>query len=142
MRISGLIGPLLGALTLTTIDARDGGDDPMKQLQGTWTLVSGEKAGQKSPERDAQSVSVIITQDTLTFRRPRHEETTRMALDPTTRPRQITLTQDDGSIRPGIYEIGGDTLRICLSGTDERPRDFTSPPGSRIALMVLERQKR
>jgi uncharacterized protein (TIGR03067 family) len=40
----------------------------------------------------------------------------------------------------GIYELDGDSWTICLTTRgSERPRDFAAPPGTGIALEVLQR---
>jgi uncharacterized protein (TIGR03067 family) len=46
----------------------------------------------------------------------------------------------------GIYEIDGDTLKLCTiaitSPKKKRPEQFASPPGSDYRLAVLKREKK
>ena len=57
-----------------------------------------------------------------------------MALWSPTRPRGKTFT--------AIYELNGDTLRICydLSGA-KRPAEFKSAPATRLYLVTYQRVK-
>ena len=42
----------------------------------------------------------------------------------------------------GIYALKGNDLKICISLKEkEWPREFTSAPGSRCLLLVLQRDK-
>ena len=56
----------------------------------------------------------------------------------------ITGTEgpNHGKTFPAIYEIKGDTLRICydLSGV-KRPTEFKSVPGTRLYLVTYSRIK-
>ena len=103
-------------------------------------MVAGEKAGQKAPEKDARSMTVEINGDNLTFIRGDHRETFKIVVNSAAKPNQIDLTGEDGTSRPGIYELKGDSLKLCLSATGERPGEFTSVPGTKTAVMVLERK--
>jgi uncharacterized protein (TIGR03067 family) len=137
-----ITGLMLAGL-VAAAEARGGGEntggDEAKQIGGTWRMVSGEKGGQPAPERDARAMTVVITADSLTFRRGDQRQELKLSIDPAASPKEITLTAPDGTVRPGIYDVDGDRLKLCLSGTDQRPKDFTPTQGTRNALMVLER---
>ena len=133
--ITGFLALGAAALSQTAIPG-----EPVNPLRGTWSLASGEKAGRAAPERDAQAMSVVITADTLTFARGDHRESMKIALDATKTPKQIDLTASDGTVRLGVYELDGDTLKLCLSGSSERPKGFGTTEGTRTALMILRRK--
>jgi uncharacterized protein (TIGR03067 family) len=68
-------------------------------------------------------------------------------IDPTKNTKEINVTlkvgAQKGRVDKGIYQIDGDTLRICIQ-TDKdsaRPREFGSPAGSQLWLVVLQRSK-
>ena len=67
-------------------------------------------------------------------------------LDSATKPRSMTITGTDGPNHsktfPAIYEIKGDTLRICydLSGA-KRPTEFKSVAGTKHYLVTYHRKK-
>jgi uncharacterized protein (TIGR03067 family) len=67
-------------------------------------------------------------------------ETATFALDATQSPKAITFTPEKGDeTAPGIYEIKGDTLRLCFTNGPSRPKEFAAPKGSDARLMVLQR---
>jgi hypothetical protein len=60
-------------------------------------------------------------------------------LNPSTWPKSIDLTEDGHTIR-GIYDLQGDTLRICSSETtDIRPTAFDSQPDSNDLVITMKR---
>ena len=127
----------LAFLPTATIAAAD---DP-NPLDGAWQLVSGEKAGRTAPEPDTKTFTLIIAGDTITFARGDHREKMKLTLDPAASPKRLTLTAPDGKTRPGIYDRDGDTLKICLSGTDQPPTEFATTKDTRHALMILRLKK-
>jgi len=69
-----------------------------------------------------------------------------MKLDPSTTPKCVDIVITGGdqkdAVLEGIYELQGDTLKICAKVIGkERPGQFTSPEGSNIVLVVLKREK-
>jgi uncharacterized protein (TIGR03067 family) len=68
-------------------------------------------------------------------------------LDPTKTPKaidfEITSGTYKGVVYLGIYELDGDTLRICFAMPDRpvRPTEFTAGKGSVRALSELKREK-
>ena len=87
-------------------------------------------------------MTVEITGESLTFSRGDRRETFKITVNASASPHQIDLTGDDGTRRPGIYELSGELLRLCLSGTGQRPVDFSTTPGTKTAVMVLERKSK
>ena len=67
-------------------------------------------------------------------------------LDSTTDPKGMPVTGTDGPNKgktfPAIYELHGDTLRICydLSG-QKRPTEFKSTAGTKLYLVTYARAK-
>ena len=63
-------------------------------------------------------------------------------LDPSTTPKSIDMTTG-GRTKPGIYDLQGDTLRLCMSeNTDERPTAFDSQPNSvNDVVLTMKRVK-
>lgn len=68
-----------------------------------------------------------------------HGEVYDIVLDAKASPRQITATRlgrDDRQVRPGIYQLDGDTLKIAFaSGSDgERPKGFADADAQVLSL--------
>ena len=52
---------------------------------------------------------------------------------------EITCTGDSHKVKHGIYEIQGDTLKLCLTDGDQpRPTEFRSETGSRVMYLVFK----
>ena len=116
--------------------------DELKALQGTWTVVSLELDGQSV--EGGLAARVVVKGDRFTTRGMGADYSGRVELDATATPRQFTLVFTDGPEKgnrnPGIYELDGNTWRICLNTRGgKRPEDFTTAPGSGLALETLRR---
>jgi uncharacterized protein (TIGR03067 family) len=63
-------------------------------------------------------------------------------LDPAAKVKAIDMTEANGRAAPGIYELDGDTLKICIAeGPDAvRPTEL-KPDGKRVAVVTLNRIK-
>jgi uncharacterized protein (TIGR03067 family) len=67
-------------------------------------------------------------------------------VNPNHKPMTIDLNFSDGpgkdQTQKGIYELEGDTQRICVAkGNEERPAEFMSKPGSGQMIQILKRVK-
>jgi uncharacterized protein (TIGR03067 family) len=113
-------------------------------LQGTWTITTLEVDGQQmsAPENS----QIVIKGNRFTSNGMGAEYAGTLKLDASASPRRLDMTFDTGHAKgitnPGIYELKGDKLKLCLatSGT-VRPIKFASTPGSGIALETLTRGK-
>jgi uncharacterized protein (TIGR03067 family) len=127
------------------VAARPGGDDA-KQVQGTWDVVEYEIQGKKVPAGFLKKVKVIFGADKfkLDTGDPNVKEST-FKLDPAKKPKQIEVTSDAGGVKAnysGIYDISGDTLRICLYTDAARPpTEFRTNPDVKSFMMVLKKEK-
>jgi uncharacterized protein (TIGR03067 family) len=123
----------------------DKGDDA-KRVEGTWQLKEAELAGQKWPEDVVKTIQLKITGDKYTLQSNEKPDAGTFKLDPDKQPKQITITGTDGPNKgktfPAIYEITGDTLKVCydLSG-QAHPREFKTTPGTQLFLATYKRRK-
>jgi RNA polymerase sigma-70 factor (ECF subfamily) len=111
-------------------------------IQGTWKVISAADGGQKF---EGENTRVIIDRETLTILKAgdQKELAATYELDPTQKPKWIDLTAGDRKML-GIYELAGDTLKICVNErpNGERSTAFVSEPDSpNDLLFVLKREK-
>jgi uncharacterized protein (TIGR03067 family) len=121
----------------------------LRAFKGTWGLTSREVDGKKDGEEEIKDV--IATFDgsgTCTVRRgDKVIGAGNAKLDPTTKPRTVDVAftegEHKGKICLGIYEIEGDTLRVCVARPgDDRPAEFSAKGGSGRILVVYQREKK
>ena len=82
--------------------------------------------------------------DTATFENSDARLVGTFRLDPTPRPKNFDMTVDEGNRKwsgsAGIYELTGDTFRVCFAfPSNVRPDAFTTHPGSGRTLFVYRR---
>jgi uncharacterized protein (TIGR03067 family) len=54
-----------------------------------------------------------------------------------------TQPQHQGKTTKAIFDVEGDTLKICMTNVSsdrERPTEFVAPPGSSLAFVMYKRQ--
>jgi uncharacterized protein (TIGR03067 family) len=120
----------------------------LARFQGTWTPVSAESNGKEAPKEALAAISITFDKDTLTVKRG--EETVLSGTfkpDPTKTPNQYEATSAGRGKKLnsiGIYEIKGDTLKVCYTPKGGmRPKEFSTKGGTEeqpISLTVYKRQ--
>jgi uncharacterized protein (TIGR03067 family) len=118
----------------------------IKKFEGNWTVVSAEYKGTKC----------VIAGDKVTVQVPvegRLEKgLLRMKIDPTRKPKAIDLwvvqpgqtdeevAKQNGAL--GIYELEGDTLKVCAAPVEKgRPTEFAAGAWTDRTVIVLKREK-
>jgi len=131
-------------------DDKDKKND-LNKLKGAWKATSVEAGGMALPDELLDKITFTITGDKYTFKSPDDngvetvEEGT-LKLDAAKKPAQmdinITKGKDEGKKQYGIYELDGDTMKVCFTPPEEeRPKDFTTKEGSKNVVMLFKRQK-
>lgn len=143
-------GRLLTAVLIVAVPAEDKKKDE-ELIQGTWTVVSHEMVGKKTPDAELKAWPKWIIKDgTITADDGKKKEVIPYKLDPSKEPKAIDLTMElgiDGKGKktyPYIYELDGHTLKLCWSekAPDHRPTQFASDEKSGQAMIVLKREKK
>ena len=152
MRIALLT--LLGTLVLAaTGGAGARADDKaevgkeLKKFHGVWTFESVEAGGKKAPADGFKGMTVTFAGDK--YKVKKGDEVIQSAtqkLDPSRSPKTIDVTVDEGlnkgAVMLGIYEISGDTLKVCFDAEGKkRPTEFKTSSGSQT-LVVHKRVKK
>ena len=115
------------------------------ELRGVWQATAVTVSGQEIPRAEIGLLQLTLTRTRFTT--SRGEETlfdSSYTADPTTSPMQIEMVGSGGDFEGqaalGIYDLEGETLRICYAMPGfGRPREFASAPGSGAFLIVLRR---
>jgi uncharacterized protein (TIGR03067 family) len=119
-----------------------------KKFQGVWTFESVEAGGKKAPADELKGLTVTFAGDKYTVKKGDEVfQVGTQKLDPSKSPKTIDVAVTDGfkkgSVMLGIYEIDGDTLKVCFDEEGKkRPTEFKSPTGSETFVNVHKRAKR
>ena len=119
----------------------------LKKFQGTWTFESVEAGGKEVPAAEFKGITVTFEGDKYTVKKG--DEVIQAAtqkLDPSKSPKTLDVTvaegPNKGAVMLGIYEISGDTLKVCFDPEGKkRPTQFKSASGSQT-LVVHKRVKK
>ena len=132
------------AASLTAFAANS--SDDTKAVQGTWLPVKAELAGQPLPDTVLKSISLKLDNGKYEVFAAGKPDRGTYTVDFTTEPKSMTIAgtegPNNGKTFPAIYELKGDTLRICydLSGA-KRPAEFKSIAGTQLYLVTYNRKK-
>src|SRR5690349_21659353 len=100
-------------------------------LQGAWNIVTLEIDGRSMPTGVAR---IVLKGDRFTTSGMGAEYEGTFAIDDKKKPKTFDMTfttgPEKGNKNLGIYEITGDSWRLCLDTTGKsRPQEFASKPG-------------
>lgn len=145
MKLPALIA-FASSLLIAAASAREQGGDE-EQIQGTWELVSALENGKDNPDFKKGTRMTYRAKGVFTVKAGGETADGTYKLDPSKSPKWIDSSIGEGRDKDtfvGIYELKGDTLRICHNarGKKERPERFASEPNSpHLVLLVLKRVK-
>jgi uncharacterized protein (TIGR03067 family) len=118
-----------------------------KELQGTWTVVAVELAGQQIGGDLLKDIKLIITAEKMVSKKgDKIQEESTYKVDRAKKPRQIDYISiqgpNKGKTQKGIYELEGDTLKIGqIMNGGVRPKSFRVKEEPNLIVVVLKRQK-
>jgi uncharacterized protein (TIGR03067 family) len=119
----------------------------LKKFEGTWKIVSVEAEGEKLPTDMFKDSKLVLKDDQFTFTEGKTVSKGTFKVDPSKKPKTIDIKftegPEKGQTLMGIYEIDGDTYKVCLDPTGKkRPTKFESKKGSGAVVEVLKREKK
>ena len=115
------------------------------ELEGAWAGQSMEVSGVEQPAETAALMHWTFKGDRLIMRGnsrtdPSRESDLAYKIDSTTSPKQLEFTDPNGTLVPGIYELKGDVLTVCMRrGAGDRPTSFKTDASERLIKIVLKR---
>jgi RNA polymerase sigma-70 factor (ECF subfamily) len=129
------------------------GEDAAKKdlaaLQGTWIAVRIERSGKEAPAAMLKDFKVVFKGNKMTIWPGRDDRTSTFKLNPAKSPKWMDHIPHEGPEKgkslPAIYELKGDTLRMCFDNegvSDARPKEFKSTEGSGLCVFVLKKEKK
>ncbi|HEX4607400.1 MAG TPA: TIGR03067 domain-containing protein [Urbifossiella sp.] len=134
------------ALVLLGTSPAGADDADRKALQGTWVIEAAKLAG-RDHTADFAGMKLILDGDRYTADFGKDTDKGTFTLDPAKMPRWIDVRSASGPFKgktlPGIYELKGDTLVLCLEGdgtAEKRPAAFEAPDTTRNMLLTYRRE--
>ena len=127
---------------------RNGMAEEAAALHGRWEVVSSEFEGKPASATyrpgTAFATVIVIEGDELYFTDSfTKSKPSKFKIDAKVQPKSIDIGEDkeERKASRGIYALDGDSLKLCLSGSGERPKEFKTTAGDKTNLFVLKRQK-
>lgn len=125
----------------------EAGEKDLKKIQGTWQFISQEMDGKARPKEDVAKLKITFTGDKWSVREDgKVVQAGTHKLDPSKKPAQVdakvTEGEDKGSTMLGIYELKGNTLKVCFDPAGkERPTSLSAKAGQFSAVVEREKKK-
>jgi uncharacterized protein (TIGR03067 family) len=120
----------------------------LKKFQGTWTVESVKTGAMEIPIENFKGVTLTFEGDKYTVKLGDMViQKASQKLDPSKSPKALdgTVTEGphQGTVILGIYDISGDTLKVCFDPEGKkRPTEFKTAAGSQVTLAVYRRAKK
>jgi uncharacterized protein (TIGR03067 family) len=121
-----------------------------KKLAGRWVLEAAEVDGKPVADEHLKKSQIIHSDGECTLDTPHQSPQpikARISIDPTKTPKEMDFVRsagpNAGKTIPAIYEFQtDDKYKVCFDPTGkERPKEFTTRPGSGHILHVWTRPK-
>jgi uncharacterized protein (TIGR03067 family) len=120
---------LLAASLMTHAEPR-----PETPLQGRWHAVEASSNGEPPPAGLMERLTLAFEGETVsTMGAP----PTRFTIDSSVTPAHIDFLNSRHQV--GIYELKGDTLKICIGMDGDRPASFQTEKHTDHTYMLLKR---
>jgi uncharacterized protein (TIGR03067 family) len=129
------------------------GDDPdqkdLDAMQGTWKVVELSEKGEKLTAKEIDPVEVVILATKMAVHDDgKFREELTLKLNAKQKPRAVDLKYtkgpNTGKQESAIYELEGDTLKLCINEKQNgaRPTEFKSTKENEFSLVVLKKVKK
>ena len=141
MRGIALVAVLL--VPAARLAADEAVDKALKAMEGDWKVEKMTAGGQELPAEAVAKITFTIKDGEITPS-DNPADKAKLKLDPSKKPAHLDLTDKSNKTVPGIYEVSGETLKLCFADEPAatRPTEFASPKDSKVVLMVLKKAKK
>ncbi|MDY3557300.1 TIGR03067 domain-containing protein [Gemmata sp. JC717] len=127
------------ALSSAPVSADEKANKALVVLQGQWKVEKIVAAGEQVSAEDTAKLTFTF-KDNQMIPSDNPKDVATVKLDPDRKPTWFDVTDRAKETMLGVYELSGDTLKICLADPGaERPKGFGSAKGSKTTYMVLKR---
>lgn len=118
----------------------------LKQFEGTWRFNALQVEGKPLSQDDLQYTRMVLRGSQFILTEPQATYRGVYSVDPTATPKTLDVAftegMEKGKISLGIYELRGDTYKVCIGLAGKtRPTEFASAPESGTVLEMLKRDK-
>lgn len=115
-----------------------------KKMDGTWIPVAAELAGQEFPRETLKTMKLVLAGDKYTVLVGDIADKGTAKTDVTKKPHTLDITGTEGPNKGktflAIYELDGETLRVCYDLTGQaRPTEFKTKKGTQLFLATYKR---
>jgi uncharacterized protein (TIGR03067 family) len=144
MRVKLFVAIALACSWSSSAWSADAGDG--KTIQGTWLPTAAELGGGKFPDEVRKTITLSIKGDKYTVTVGKKVDKGTVKMNASAKPKTLDITGTEGPNKGrtilAIYELNGDTLRVCydLSGKG-RPKKFETRAGTQLFLVTYKRKK-
>jgi uncharacterized protein (TIGR03067 family) len=141
MRLQLLAALAFGLLVATARAEDKPAKGDKEKIQGTWTIVSGERDGQPIPEEAIKTIKLVFAGDKFTLDHDGRKSEGTFKLAPDKKPKEMDVDTEGQTVK-AIYQLDGDTLKVAHGPPGEaRPKEFPKKEGSGLSVVTLKRQK-
>ena len=105
-------------------------------LQGRWQATEATSNGEAPPAGLLEKLSLVFTNDMVIIM---GAPLTRFTIDTNFTPARIDILNSRRQV--GIYELKGDTLKLCVGMDGDRPKSFRTQKYTDHTYMLLKRVK-
>jgi len=142
--IATLLALAITVVAATSVRA-DAAADEWKKLAGTWKVDAATLTGNDATD--------MLKAAVLTIEEGKYKlvfggtDAGTLTIDPAKKPKTMMIVGTDGPNKgktiPAIYEIDGDTLKLCYAlGGKEAPTEFKSTAENKALLITYKRDKK
>lgn len=135
------------AVALVAANPKDDNKKEIERFRGSWKFESVEFGGMPMDVAEFKDVRLVLKGENFSVKLAGVEYAGTFKVDVSKKPKTIDITYTEGPQKGmtllGIYELEGDTYKICVSMVEkDRPKEFATKEGTQHVLQVLKREKR